>query len=163
MTTNQVLILFLNLVFFSYMGLIIAKFGVLDSISLSFYKFAANNDRPWTPRFLFILFAFLLGFPFIFIMPGWHGFVPGACLLVLGTAANYRSERVELLHVVAAISSIATAGLTTGLHYGHGIQYLLVEGFIIALIYLFIKKNRGFWAEIAGFVIVDFFLIINNF
>ena len=136
-----------SLVFAAYIGYVWGRFGVLDSISASYYKLRENHN--W----LFWAFTIALSVPMLTYGDGWY-FGSAAFLIFCGTASDYKKPMTGTVHYIGASGAIGLAAI--GL-LREGVWFPLVFGLLVSVpLSIFKVENRTWWIEIAWFV----FLII---
>lgn len=132
-------------VFILYVSYLVYRYGVLESISYSYYK---TGERR-----LFQLFCFLIGLPFLtygdpFFMIACFG------LLLVGMTDDYMrvdSRVVGKVHYKGAGVGIGAALI--------GLGWVYVAVFAGVLTPLLFVRNRVWWIEIAAFVVIGAGLI----
>jgi len=141
------IILIQFLIFLSYVTFIYLRYGILTSISTSWYLL------PKKQKILFVLFCFSIGMLMIF-----HGgiffFLSGTGLLFTGAAAEYESKGAytNIVHFVGAVISVIFAIL--GLWLDYNIYFPLLVIPISLFIYLMKIKNYLWWMEIISFLFI---------
>ena len=155
----DIVIPFLSFVFFFYLGFTWKKFGILPSISASYY--ALGKDK-----MMFWLFCVLLGGGMLAIAGLNHAnqytgffFASGAGLCFTGTAGAFKENMTEIVHYIGAAVGIGAAFVALGLVGGlwlPGLVFLLTSG-----VFLILKlKNIIYWIEVLAFVLVIFGLLL---
>ena len=141
------------IVFALYIVIILKMFGVLPSISASYYALKEYNLS--TP---FTLFCWGTAFPlmiyWIEILPDDWNFLPFlACgsLMFVGASPAFRD--LELERKVHSISAIicAIAAYTWTFLYGSiflGINFILLS----IVLYFILKRNKTYWLELIAFI-----------
>lgn len=130
--------------FTSYIIAVINRFGVLDSISDSFYL--------WTKPWPFLVFTWGTGFPLLATGDLWLA-LAGICLCFVGVIPFFKlNESEAIIHSLFAIASIvlALAGLAVKGMYWPGIIAIVVSIILPRLK----VKNQTWWTEIACYAIV---------
>lgn len=149
-------------VFLVYVAYVWGRFGVQESISISFYDFP-NHDR-W----VFRCFIWILSTAIIISGIGWHipyFFIGGALLTLVGFFSSILIKRRYIVHMIGAIGGIIScyigvlvADLTTGIIAGIGI---IIQSL---LCYIFAKKEHFIWnLEIACFTFLMGSLLYLNY
>ena len=154
MTLLQYLIAFQCTVFVVYIAAIWRTFGVLDSISASWYALEKKG-------IYFTLFIWALAIP-TFIIGGlkdnaWYA-LSGSALAFVGAATAYKEDMTDKVHGLGAILGIAfafTGLITTGV-------YLPVIAWFVAAFALMIfdADDLTWWIEIAAFTSIEIGLLI---
>lgn len=141
------------LIFVSYVGYTIYNFGLLPSISDSFY---ASGETP-----LFYFFTAALGFltfGYLQFIESPLLFLAGTSFLFMGTASAFKDWRVtNWVHYVGAVIGIFSYLLMFLLEFE---LYAPISSFIYLSLLILIAdiKNKIFWIEILAFVIIIFSL-----
>lgn len=147
-------------IFIAYALFVTIKFGVLPSISESWYKLQELGGVWYS---LFTWFCYSLGVTLFFQTNGETGlfFLAGAGLIIVGVATHFKLENdtEPIIHFLGAAICILSSFL--GLIAERGCWIPLVVFIISAgLISLLRVKNTTWWIEIAAFVcIIGGFLI----
>lgn len=155
MAYTTVLLIVMVSVFISYVSWIWAKYGVLPSISDSYYHLPKNL------HFLFTFFCWGFAFPAIILGSSGLMFFAGAGICFVGAAAAFKEKMTSTVHVVGAMTGVLLSQLAILLQYG--IWELNIAFLVIAVpftITRFIKRkdgkeicpNRTWWIELAAFV-----------
>ncbi len=138
-------------IFLIYVIYIISKFGMLPSISDSYYRFKGFNEV-----IFFWIFCTSLGF--LMLGQEHHGFLfyaSGIGLMLTGLMAPFKNTHfnIALWHSIGAYTCIFSAliGLLVERH-----TYLpLFSFFVIAIIIKLMNlKNNTFWLEISAFACI---------
>lgn len=150
-------------VFLAFIGLTYSLFGILPSVSDSYYVY-----RKYNMQNLFILFCWGTAFPLLiywldFLQNDWNflPFIACAGLLFVGVSPAFKSMELERkVHVISAIICVITAYTWTFL-YGSvflGINFLLLS----ALLYFILKNNKIYWLELMAFINIYLQLLITS-
>lgn len=138
-------VIIMAVIFTAYIGFVWKKFGVLGSISESYYKFKEQESR------LFMFFTWALAAPMFTYETGWY-FGSGVFLCFCGTASAYKEKMTSAVHYVGASGSIILA--TIGLLH-EAVIFPMVWGIIASvLLSIFKVSNRTWWIEIAWFILI---------
>ena len=99
-------------VFLSYVGYIYSKFGILDSISESWYRLEIYNQS-----YLFTLFCFAVGILMLFHGDNVFYFLACSGLCFTGTASAFKDKGswTDIIHYTGAVVAIGCS-LAGGLH-----------------------------------------------
>lgn len=140
------------LVFVSYIGYIIYRFGVLPSISESWYKLETLRIGP-----LFTLFCWTLSSLMLFQTnetTGWF-FASGAGLAFVGAATMFKwsGAHTDKVHGLGAVFGIAGALIGLGVEYNNWMPTGVFVA-IGAILSAFKVKNTIWWVEIVAFLCV---------
>ena len=132
-------------IFFTYLTLITIRYGILPSISDSYY----NMKHPaW-----FTLAMFGTGLPIAFYAESGLLFFAGAFIAAVGSAPAFRKELQGKVHVVCAIGGIILGLMACIFNYNNWIAPLIfIVFFIIAT--LTKLRNRTWWIEIAAYICI---------
>lgn len=132
------------LIFTSYVGFLMTKYGVLPSISESYYRLP--NKR----KYLFILFLWGIGFPTAILGDTLSAFLVLVGLGIVGGASLFKSKVVGIMHYVGATVAIGSAHAYVAVELGY---WWLTAIFLIggAGIVLLKYKNRTWWVELLAF------------
>lgn len=144
-------IIIISLVFILYLTFIIIRFGVLPSISESFYRL------PGWQWILFTLFTWGLGLPLILIEKDLLLTLSGVSLLFLGGSGAFKMDRVvksmhnlfALLAILFSFMFLIKSGLTA--------LFLI---FLLCIIVFLDRKNEIWWIEVSAFVFIVIGLLI---
>lgn len=147
------------LIFLLYVGFITYKFGVLPSISDSWYEL-----KPLKLGFLFTLFCWSIGFllvtysgytntPFFFLSGA------GLCFVGVATAFKIKKSTERRIHVIGANVCVLSAlvGLWVDFHLWYFLPLFLLCYLILKLLKI---KNIIWWVEITAFVLILIGLLI---
>lgn len=140
------------LIFVLYIGYIIYRFGVLPSISESWYRL-----EPLRKSFLFTLFCYSLSMLMLFQTnetTAWF-FASGAGLAFVGTATMFKwsGAYTDKIHGLGAIVGITSALVGLGVEYNNWIPTAVFIA-IGAILSAFKVKNTIWWTEVAAFCCV---------
>ena len=140
------LFILLVFVFVTYVSSIWIKYGVLPSISDSYYKL----PEKW--NFLFTLFCW--GFAVPAIIAGVETtilmFFAGTGICFVGAAAEINDKWVYRIHMIAAISGILFSQLA--IFFGYHMLYVNIISILLASIILLLSKiNYFWWIELVAF------------
>ena len=140
-------------VFVGYVSWIWAKYGVLKSISHSYYALPENL------RFLFTLWCWGYAIPAMIVASTPLMFFAGAGICFVGAAAAYREKMTETVHIIGAACAILFSQLSIIIDFN--MWYVTVAFAAIALplaLTRFSKKgicpNRTWWVEILAFITI---------
>lgn len=146
------LLVWLILSFTTYIAVIVKKYGVLKSISDSYYVMKYKH--------VFTFFIWNIGLSFIFLgETGWM-FGAGGFLCFVGTAPMFKEEFEGKVHSIGAIGGIALGFVSLLINF-HQIYPLVFMVAGIGLMKIFKIKNQTWWIEILAFVIMIVGLSIN--
>lgn len=139
-------------VFTAYLIFILVKFGVLKSISDSYYHL---KHKIW---FTLALWGF--AFPAIIAGDTALMFLAGSGIIFVGVAFDFKESMTKIVHYIAAGLGI-TFGMLS-LLFDFDLPWVEI-GFIAGscLLYLFVK-NRIFWIEVLAFYTIIISLILKS-
>ena len=145
-------------VFILYISFIIYRYGLLKSISASWY--ALPKNRNW----LFWVFTSVLGFymlPYSDYSPFF--FLSGAGLIFVGTAAAFEDEKMtNRVHYSGAVAGIGGALLGLFLSIGTLLPLYITLLFLIGS-YFIQRTHIIWWTEIGAFIGIMYGLFQLNF
>jgi len=141
-------------IFIAYNVVIVMRYGILESISASYYAL------PERYRYIFTLtlwsFSGLIAItattPYLFLACGGIMFV--------GAAAEFREDLTDMVHYFGAVT-----GIVMGLVHlvVVGMYHLTVAYILIFLSFLiFGKRSKVFWIEVFAFYTIVIGLILQN-
>lgn len=156
----QILFIMMVVVFFSYIIPIILIYGVLPSVSDSYY------ELPEKYNFLFTLFCWGFAIPTMIIgvdlTDNFLMFFAGSGICFVGAAAAFKEELPKKVHIWSAIIGIVSSQLSIAFDFK--MYYLNAVFLLLSGLLLLIKpKNRIFWLEIVAFVAICYVLGIKVF
>lgn len=132
-------------VFTLYVGFITKKFGVLPSISDSWYSL------PVSQKALFTLFTWGIGIPMLFYGSVWF-FLSGVGLTFVGAATQFKMtiSYTKQIHYIGALTGILFSLIGIFSLWGN-ILPLLVFLFFSVLLHFAKVKNSLWWIEMVAF------------
>lgn len=144
------LLLFTVFIFISYLSFITYKYGVLQSISHSYY---AMKDDLFGGMF-FTLFIWCISFPIIVIGDTPLMFFAGAFLAFVGAATAFKDLKMtKRVHTIGAVGGIGFAFLSMIIDFQ--LKELIFFMIVISLILYLLKiKNIIWWIEILAFTLI---------
>ena len=148
LTLTQLLVITL------YLGLITKRYGVLPSISDSWYSL------PQRENFLFTLFTWGLGIPMLFYGNVWF-FLSGSGLSFVGAATQFKSMIGITKEVHYAGALVGILGALIGIWVQWDNLLPLVWFLFLALsIQVSYMKNKIWWQEIVAIVLILWGLLV---
>ena len=147
-------------IFLSFVIYIALTYGVLRSISHSWYELL-----PIKKQWIFQVFLASIGILMFFHGNIWF-YLSGVGLLITSICPQFeRRHSLEAsLHVIGATGAVISALI--GLWVSSGLWYMLVIPLALALPFRYIKKinvkNKDWWIEILAFVSILTGLVIKN-
>lgn len=134
-----------------YIWYVVSMYGVLPSISQSWY-----SEGPTRKKFMFILFIASISVPTLFLAKISLWFLASAgSLAIVAFAPAFRSEHkiVGILHTGGTVLGIAFACYAM---ITHGIYFPTVGCLICSILFERVKmENTTFWTEIADFAFIE--------
>jgi len=152
----EVLYFFMVAVFVSYVIYIAINYGVLPSISESYYRLPDNR------KILFTLFAWSFAMSALIIGDSVLMFLAGSGIIFVGAASAMRRRLTRTVHLVGAITGITLAFFAIIFQYC--MWYIaIVIVLCIALAYLIDKRHILWWIEVIIFIAISIVLGITIF
>jgi hypothetical protein len=153
MNLDIILLIAVSSVFVGYLAVIISKFGVLKSISESYYR---------VHPVIFILFIWTIAVSLGIIGNTPLMFMAASFLCFVGAAPAFKSSELEeRVHIVGASGGIILGFASLLLDFK--LWYLVLIMAIFTLYASFIKlKNKTWWIECAAFVLIVLGLLIEK-
>ena len=157
---DYLLILFIILVtiFVTYISTIILKYGVLPSVSDSYYHL------PKKYNFLFTLFCWSFAIPTLIIgvelTDNFLMFLAGAGICFVGAAAQFKEELTKQVHTYSAWVGVISSQLS--IIFDFKMYYVSILFLLPSLLLMILKpKNYTFWIEIIAFSLICYVLGVN--
>lgn len=156
----MILTLIQAFIFCLYIVFIVCKFGILKSISDSWYELKTEKLE-----FLFTLFCWIIGF----LMAAQSSTLPffffsGAGLCFVGVATSFKLQKSieKTIHNVGAIICIISAlcGLLIENYIWFPMMIFVISYIIIELLNM---KNKIWWIEIISFISILSGLLVKYF
>jgi len=146
---------FMMLVFVLYVSFLWIRFGVLPSISESYYRL------PKKLKFLFTFFCWGFALPALIIgislTNNYLMFFAGAGIAFVGVAAAFKEGLAKRIHNIGAVVGIASS--QASIAYDFHMYYVnLIFLTLAAIIYFIIKKNSVWWIELVAFSSIGYVL-----
>lgn len=134
--------------FVLYIGMIVKRYGVLPSISDSYY------ELPKGEKWLFTAFLWVFSFPLMVIYQTPILFAAGAFICLVGVNPKFKEQMEKFMHSFAAYTGIGLGMLSLIIDFK--MYYMVV---LFALIATIIQledniKNKTWWQEIAAITII---------
>ena len=135
-------------VFLAYVSYIIAKYGVLKSISESYYKL------PKKKNWLFVAFCWLFAFPAMILGNSLWMLFAGGGIVFVGAAAAMHTFPTRAVHLAGAIGGMIMGCLAMIFQFN---MWYLVPAIAVGIgvAALVDKKHLMWWTEIAIFVAIS--------
>ena len=134
-----------TITFISYVLFITLKYGVLPSISDSYYK---HNSK-----LLFFMFMLGVGLPITLMATSGLMFFSGALFILCGCAPAFKINKYSFEDEIHSFGALG--GVSLLLSYFASIHYCLPIILIASIgipIYFIKPKNKTFWIEIIAFI-----------
>lgn len=150
---NYMIFLFSTMlfVFFGYISYIWYKYGVLPSISESYYRL------PTKINILFTLFCWGFAFPAMImgneLTDNFLMFFATGGIMFVGASAAFKQKLTNTVHMVGAVIGVVFSQLSIAFDFN---MYYLNLLFIASagIIFLTKSKNSTWWIEIVAFIIL---------
>lgn len=133
------------IVFTTYVGWIWSKYGVLKSISQSYY------ELPVKLQSLFTFFCWGFAIPAIILGSSGLMFLAGSGIAFVGAAAAFQERMTHEVHMIGAVVGILASQLAIIFQYQMWPIAAAVAGISLALVALKNPK-KIWWIEIAAFL-----------
>lgn len=148
LTLTQLLVITL------YLGLITKRYGVLPSISDSWYSL------PLKEKFLFTLFTWGLGIPMLFYGNVWF-FLAGSGLSFVGAATQFKSMigLTKEVHYAGAVVGIFASLIGIWVEWDNLLPLIWFIFFALSIQISYIK-NKLWWQEIVAVVLILWGLLV---
>lgn len=146
------LIIALITLFVGYVGIVTMKYGVLHSISRSFYTLRTFNKGGWframmfTSGLLLILIAAFAGSPF-----SWLLYLSGIGAILTGAAAMYYKEITGKVHYIASGTMLVGAIFFLSFVFSPAIWVITLLGLFIVVYFRNTMPNPVYWYEVYAF------------
>ena len=153
----MVLIIVSLIIFTTYLIWIISKYGLLPSISDSYYKLKEDKLD-----FVFTLFIGYVSLSTIFIASTPLMFGAGSLIAFVGAATAFKDDNLtKKVHTISAISGILFGIMSLLLEFN---DYIFPVIFLNLFLIIVISnpKNKIYWVEIVAFYSIYFSLLINK-
>jgi len=157
---NQILFIISNLVFVSYNYLIYKRYGLLESISTSYYSLL--NDTTLNPKYSFLFCLFCWGYAIPATMMASDGFIffSGGFITFVGIASAFRENTfTATIHQYSALTAVVLSQLS--ILFIYQMWYISLVFAIFAGIMFLLKDKLStwmYWLEIAAYFSIDIIL-----
>lgn len=159
MTYIPVLYTLMTTVFVSYVAYIWAKYGVLKSISQSYYEL----PKKLQPFFTFFCWGFAI--PAIILGSSGVMFLAGSGIAFVGAAAAFQEEMTKEVHMIGAGVGVLASQLA--IYFQYGMWPVNIAFIVLSLLLLLFRKKINnkhiWWIEIAAFISIFIVLGITLF
>jgi hypothetical protein len=147
-------------VFISYILFIWIKYGILPSISESYYRL------PDKLKFLFTFFCWGFAIPTIIASDNLLMFIAGSGIAFVGTAAQFKERITNNVHTIGAVIGVGFSQLST--YFDFHMLYVNIIFISLAAIILLLNKlkmvnNKVWWIELLAFSLMCYVLGIKIF
>ena len=147
MYTNLILLITSSLIFISYISFIVSKYGVIPSISESYYRL------PYSLKILFTLFIWGLAVPIMIVASTPLMLLACGFICVVGVTQTFKLKLVGAIHSLAAIIGIGIGVLSLFFEFRTPLTAIaIIIG--IALLNIFKVNNKTWWSEIIAFTLI---------
>ena len=153
----MVLIIVSLIIFTTYLIWIISKYGLLPSISDSYYKLKEDKLD-----FVFTLFIWYVSLSTIFIASTPLMFGAGSLIAFVGAATAFKDDNLtKRVHTFGAICGILFGIMSLILEFN---DYIIPAIFLTIFLTIIIinPKNKTYWIELAAFYSIYTSLLINK-
>jgi len=139
-------------VFVAYVATIVSLYGILPSISDSYY----HLPEKWKPMFTLSLWGF--AFPAIIIGTPitWMMFLACSGIIFVGAAAAFHQKLTKTVHIVGAATGMILSQVAIATVFG--MWYVTVASVVLAgLVFLlrkYINNTHIFWIELICFTAI---------
>jgi len=160
----QILFTMMVTVFLSYIIPIISIYGILPSVSESYY------ELPDKYNFLFTLFCWGFAIPTMIIgvdlTDNFLMFFAGAGICFVGAAAAFKEELPKKVHETSAIIGIVSSQLSIAFDFK--MYYVNIIFAVLFALIMFLKlkykiETHIFWIEMVAFTSISYVLGVNIF
>jgi len=140
-------------IFATYTTFITLEYGVLPSLSESFYRLKGNY------KWFFTLFCWGIAIPAIVIGNSPLMFIAGSGIAFVGAATSFKEKLTSVVHTAGAVIGIMASQFSIFWEYDMFIVNLITIG-LITVIYVFrdIIRNHIWWIEITAFLSIIYTL-----
>lgn len=154
METGLISFIIMVTVFVTYIGFILIKYGVLPSVSESYYRL------PRKYQFLFTLFCWGFAIPAIICGDSLLMFLAGSGIAFVGAAAAFKEKMENWVHMTGAYFGIAMSQLS--IYFDFGLLYVNIISVSLAILITLLSlkwiKNKIWWIEIVAFLSICYAL-----
>ena len=134
-------------IFAGYVTYIYSKFGVLKSISKSYYELRPKN------KWMFTIALWGFSIPMIIAGDTALMFLAGSAICFVGAAPAYKDSMTDKVHVAGAVAGIVLGAAAMWINYG----FWWITGLMALSAFLmshFEIKNETWWIEITEFMFI---------
>lgn len=134
-------------IFVAYVGMIWYRYGVLPSISESYYRL------PKDQKILFTFFCWLFVTPAIILGDSVFMFVAGTAIFFVGAASAFKMRLTGQVHIVGAVVGIL-CGLLHIVFVENNYPLSIITASLVISIMISGIKNSTWWIEIVVFTAI---------
>ena len=153
---NLALYFLMILVFISYVSFIWNKYGILPSISQSYYELPPK----W--KWLFPIFCWGFAFPAMVIAGSPLMLFAGGGIVFVGAAAAFQEKMTKEFHIIGALMGVILSQVAIVLDYG---LWPISLAFVLLSIPMLLLEdkfsNRIWWIELMAFLSISVVLGLN--
>ena len=124
-------------IFCSFLWFTYKNFGILQSISISYYVWS-----PWQNRMIFQLFMYISAFSIVCILQTWWYLIVGVLFALMTLFPSVLYKDFIKPHCAFAISAITLALIGLPLHFGSMMIVLLTACFVTDTLVLLFNKQK---------------------
>lgn len=152
---NTILLIISLGIFLIYNGYIYYKYGLLPSISDSYYKL------PEKYRIFFTLFIWFFILPIIIVSSTPLMFFAGSAIMFVGAAPKFLEDHEKLIHFISAIIGMVLSLFSMIIDF----KVIIAIPILLFNLFLFLKKPKNYiwWIEVITFLTIISILFYNNF
>jgi hypothetical protein len=150
-TYEIILLAYSALIFFAYLFIVYKRFGILPSISSSYYKLKHKA--------VFTFFIWSIAIPMIIIGSSPLMFWAGAFMAFVGASPAFKHELEGKVHIVGAVGGIVLGFLSMWIEVH---LYYLPIIMAVSTLYMTLKpiKNHTWWIEVLAYLLIIVGLVI---
>jgi hypothetical protein len=155
MSLNITLLLISTIIFISYNGFITIKYGILPSISESFYRL------PERYNFLFTLALWGFAFPITMVASSGLLFFAGGFICFVGAAQHFKEKFEGKYHYAFALIGVVLGILSLYFEYRTPITATAIV--LLTTFYNLMNfKNKTLWTEYTAYLLILLSLFLVN-
>ena len=144
------LYIFMVSVFFTYVIGIASKYGILGSISESYYRLP---DK-W--KFVFTFFCWSISIPAIILGDSVFMFLAGTSIAFVGAAASFKEKTEHKVHMIGAFTGVIFSQLSIAFDFHfYWINTVFLSWVLLIVILTWVLKRNikyFYWIEIVAFL-----------
>jgi len=138
-------------IFIGYITITIIRYGILDSVSNSYYWF------PYNQKLLFTLFCWGISIPVMILAESPIMFFAGSGITFAGAAAAYQERITHTVHMIGAFSGVILSQISIVIDFHLYILnfiFISISLILILLTKLRIKVHYFWWIEILAYICI---------